>query len=85
MAGRVGDRSVFNIFHLIGLVLYNSLHLFLLFIFSSPIIGAGTYANKQVAVSCTGHGELFIQYTSLTDKFDKFITLFFSIECLMIF
>lgn len=28
----------------------------------SPIIGAGTYANNQsVAVSCTGHGELFIR------------------------
>lgn len=28
----------------------------------TPIIGAGTYANNQTcAVSCTGHGELFIQ------------------------
>lgn len=28
----------------------------------SPIIGAGTYANNQTcAVSCTGHGELFIR------------------------
>ncbi len=28
----------------------------------SPIIGAGTYANnKTCAVSCTGHGELFIR------------------------
>ncbi len=28
----------------------------------SPIIGAGTYADDQVAVSCTGHGEFFIRY-----------------------
>jgi beta-aspartyl-peptidase (threonine type) len=28
----------------------------------SPLIGAGTYANNQTcAVSCTGHGELFIK------------------------
>ena len=28
----------------------------------SPIIGAGTYANnKTCAISCTGHGELFIR------------------------
>lgn len=27
----------------------------------SPIIGAGTYANEQVAVSCTGWGEFFIR------------------------
>ncbi|SFC11115.1 beta-aspartyl-peptidase (threonine type) [Parapedobacter composti] len=27
----------------------------------SPIIGAGTYANAQVAVSCTGWGEYFIR------------------------
>jgi len=28
----------------------------------SPIIGAGTYANNQTcAISCTGHGELFIR------------------------
>jgi beta-aspartyl-peptidase (threonine type) len=27
----------------------------------SPLIGAGTYANHQVAVSCTGIGELFIK------------------------
>ena len=27
----------------------------------SPIIGAGTYADKNVAVSCTGYGEYFIQ------------------------
>jgi beta-aspartyl-peptidase (threonine type) len=28
----------------------------------SPIIGAGTYANDQTcAISCTGHGEIFIQ------------------------
>jgi len=27
----------------------------------SPIIGGGTYANHLVAVSCTGHGEMFIR------------------------
>lgn len=27
----------------------------------SPVIGAGTYANHHVAVSCTGHGEFFIR------------------------
>lgn len=27
----------------------------------SPLIGAGTFANRQVAVSCTGHGEYFIR------------------------
>lgn len=27
----------------------------------SPIIGAGTYANEIVGVSCTGHGEFFIR------------------------
>ncbi len=27
----------------------------------APIIGAGTYANEQVAVSCTGWGEFFIR------------------------
>lgn len=27
----------------------------------SPIIGAGTYANQIVGVSCTGHGEYFIR------------------------
>jgi L-asparaginase / beta-aspartyl-peptidase len=28
----------------------------------SPIIGAGTYANNETcAISCTGHGELFIR------------------------
>lgn len=27
----------------------------------SPIIGAGTYANDLVGVSCTGHGEYFIR------------------------
>lgn len=29
----------------------------------SPIIGAGTYADDSVAVSCTGHGEYFIRYS----------------------
>ncbi len=27
----------------------------------SPVIGAGTYANETVGVSCTGHGEYFIR------------------------
>ena len=27
----------------------------------SPVIGAGTYADDVVAVSCTGHGEFFIR------------------------
>ena len=27
----------------------------------SPVIGAGTYANENVGVSCTGHGEYFIR------------------------
>ena len=28
----------------------------------SPVIGAGTYANNNTcAISCTGHGELFIR------------------------
>ncbi|MFN0274550.1 MAG: isoaspartyl peptidase/L-asparaginase family protein [Chitinophagales bacterium] len=36
----------------------------------SPIIGAGTYANnKHCAVSCTGHGEYFIQYVVAYDVF----------------
>ncbi|MEQ8910471.1 MAG: isoaspartyl peptidase/L-asparaginase [Vicingaceae bacterium] len=33
----------------------------------SPIIGAGTYANDLVAVSCTGHGEYFIRYAVAYD------------------
>jgi beta-aspartyl-peptidase (threonine type) len=34
----------------------------------SPIIGAGTYANnKTCAISCTGHGELFIQAVAAYD------------------
>lgn len=34
----------------------------------SPIIGAGTYAeNESCAVSCTGHGELFIRCTVASD------------------
>lgn len=33
----------------------------------SPIIGAGTYANGQVAVSCTGHGEYFIRWAVAHD------------------
>lgn len=34
----------------------------------SPLIGAGTYANnKTCAVSCTGHGEFFIQHVVAYD------------------
>lgn len=33
----------------------------------SPIIGAGTYANKWCAVSCTGHGEFFIRFAVAHD------------------
>jgi len=32
----------------------------------SPIIGAGTYANKTCAVSCTGTGEQFIRHSIAT-------------------
>jgi len=34
----------------------------------SPMIGAGTYANnKTCAVSCTGHGEIFIKAVAAYD------------------
>ena len=33
----------------------------------SPIIGAGTYANQQVAVSCTGWGEFYIRAVAAYD------------------
>jgi beta-aspartyl-peptidase (threonine type) len=34
----------------------------------SPIIGSGTYANnKTCAISCTGHGELFIRAVAAYD------------------
>jgi len=34
----------------------------------SPIIGAGTYANnKTCAISCTGHGELFLKAVAAYD------------------
>jgi beta-aspartyl-peptidase (threonine type) len=34
----------------------------------SPVIGAGTYAdNSACAVSCTGHGEIFIRYAVAHD------------------
>jgi len=33
----------------------------------SPIIGAGTYATAQCAVSATGHGEYFIRYAVAHD------------------
>lgn len=37
----------------------------------SPIIGAGTYANKTVAVSATGHGEFFIRYAVAYDIYAR--------------
>ncbi|MDR2283407.1 MAG: isoaspartyl peptidase/L-asparaginase [Sphingobacterium sp.] len=33
----------------------------------SPVIGAGTYANKQVGISCTGWGEYFIRNVAAYD------------------
>ena len=34
----------------------------------SPLIGAGTYANnKTCAISCTGHGEMFIRSVAAYD------------------
>lgn len=33
----------------------------------SPIIGAGTYANQQVGISCTGWGEFFIRHVAAYD------------------
>ncbi len=33
----------------------------------SPLIGAGTWADKRVAVSCTGQGEYFIRAAVATD------------------
>ena len=33
----------------------------------APIIGAGTYANEQVAISCTGWGEFFIRNIAAYD------------------
>jgi L-asparaginase / beta-aspartyl-peptidase len=33
----------------------------------SPLIGCGTYANEKLAVSCTGHGELFIRAVAAYD------------------
>lgn len=41
----------------------------------SPIIGAGTYADKQCAVSATGHGEYFIRYQVTTDICKRFTYL----------
>jgi beta-aspartyl-peptidase (threonine type) len=40
----------------------------------SPIIGAGTYAdNSACAVSCTGHGEIFIRYSVAHDVASRMI------------
>ncbi|WP_375418651.1 isoaspartyl peptidase/L-asparaginase family protein [uncultured Hymenobacter sp.] len=33
----------------------------------TPLIGAGTWADKRVAVSCTGHGEYFIRAVAAYD------------------
>ena len=34
----------------------------------SPLIGCGTYANnKTCAISCTGHGEMFIRAVAAYD------------------
>lgn len=33
----------------------------------APIIGAGTYANKEVGISCTGWGEFFIRHVAAYD------------------
>ncbi|WP_235049478.1 isoaspartyl peptidase/L-asparaginase family protein [Sphingobacterium paucimobilis] len=33
----------------------------------SPVIGAGTYANQQVGISCTGWGEYFIRNVAAYD------------------
>jgi beta-aspartyl-peptidase (threonine type) len=34
----------------------------------SPVVGAGTYADDATcAVSCTGHGEVFIRYAVAAD------------------
>ena len=36
----------------------------------SPVIGAGTYANNTTyAISCTGHGEIFMQAVAAYDVF----------------
>jgi beta-aspartyl-peptidase (threonine type) len=39
----------------------------------APIIGSGTYANQQVAISCTGWGEYFIRLVmakSIADRME---------------
>lgn len=33
----------------------------------TPVVGAGTYANKQVAISCTGEGEFFLRAVTAYD------------------
>eukprot|EP00667_Euglena_gracilis_P013797 EG_transcript_14256 len=38
----------------------------------SPIVGAGTYANRLVAVSCTGSGEEFIRHSVAKDVAARF-------------
>ena len=38
----------------------------------SPIIGAGTYANDKVAISCTGVGEFFIKLVAAYDVYSMY-------------
>jgi beta-aspartyl-peptidase (threonine type) len=33
----------------------------------TPVVGAGTYANKQCAISCTGEGEFFLRAVAAYD------------------
>jgi beta-aspartyl-peptidase (threonine type) len=47
----------------------------------TPLIGAGTYANNETcAVSCTGHGEVFIRNCSAFDLHAKMHYLGLSLE-----
>jgi beta-aspartyl-peptidase (threonine type) len=46
----------------------------------SPLIGAGTYANAECAVSATGHGEYFIRYSVAHDICAKHMYLRQSLE-----
>ena len=47
----------------------------------TPIIGAGTYANNETcAISCTGHGELFMQNCTAFDLHAKMAYLGLELE-----
>ncbi|MGL4346501.1 MAG: isoaspartyl peptidase/L-asparaginase family protein [Chitinophagaceae bacterium] len=46
----------------------------------SPIIGAGTYANEEVAVSCTGAGEYFIRIVAAYDVASLMQYMHFSVQ-----